>query len=59
MCEAACDALLGNEDTAGASARDGMLVARLVAPTGQALRAVLIRLIERLRGVPMPRVWTL
>jgi hypothetical protein len=34
-----------------------MLVARLIAPTGQTLRADLIRLVERLRGVRMPRVW--
>jgi urease accessory protein len=42
----------------GASAWNGMLVARLIAPTGQALRADLIRLVEALRGMPMPRVWT-
>ena len=59
MCEAACLVLSGNGDNAGASARDGMLVARLVARTGQALRADLVRLIERLRGVAMPRVWSL
>ncbi len=59
MCEAACHALSGSADTAGASARDGMLVARLIARTGHALRADLIRLIECLRGVAMPRVWTL
>jgi len=59
MCEAACDALPGNEGNAGVSARDGMLVARLVARTGQALRTDLVRLIECLRGVPMPRVWSL
>jgi urease accessory protein len=40
------------------SAWNGMLVARLIAPTGQALRADLMRLVEALRGEPMPRVWT-
>lgn len=42
---------------AGASAWNGMLVARLLAPTGQALRADLIRLVASLRREPMPRVW--
>jgi urease accessory protein len=42
----------------GASAWNGMLVARIVAPGGQALRATMIRLIEALRGRPMPRVWS-
>jgi urease accessory protein len=41
----------------GASAWNGMLVARLIAPGGQALRADLMRLIEALRERPMPRVW--
>jgi urease accessory protein len=51
------DALAGAEGEGGASAWNGMLVARLIAPTGQTLRSDLIRLVERLRGVPMPRVW--
>jgi urease accessory protein len=55
--DAARDALAGAEGESGASAWNGMLVARLIAPTGQALRSDLIRLIERLRGAPMPRVW--
>jgi urease accessory protein len=42
---------------AGISGWNGMLVARLIAPGGQALRADLVRLIECLRGLPMPRVW--
>ncbi|CAN5170432.1 urease accessory protein UreD [soil metagenome] len=42
---------------AGASAWNGMLVARLLAPGGAPLRAALIRLIESLRGLSMPRVW--
>lgn len=41
----------------GASAWNGMLVARLIAPTGHALRADLVRLIEAIRGRQMPRVW--
>jgi urease accessory protein len=51
------DTLAGAEGEGGASAWNGMLVARLIAPTGQSLRSDLIRLIERLRGVAMPRVW--
>ncbi len=42
---------------AGTSAWNGILVARLIAPGGQALRAGLVRLIETLRGRSMPRVW--
>ena len=41
----------------GASAWNGMLVARLIAATGQDLRAGLMRLIEALSGRPLPRVW--
>lgn len=43
---------------AGASARDGVLVVRMVAPTGQALRRALIRFLTDFRG-PLPRVWTM
>ncbi|HZP19826.1 MAG TPA: urease accessory protein UreD [Bauldia sp.] len=43
---------------AGASAWNGILVARMLAAGGQPLRAALVRLIESLRGVPMPRVWS-
>jgi urease accessory protein len=50
-------ALLDNAGEAGVSAWNGMLVARLLAPVGQALRADITRLIETLRGRPMPRVW--
>lgn len=42
----------------GVSAWNGMLVARLVAADGETLRAGLIRLIETLRGRPMPRLWS-
>jgi urease accessory protein len=55
--EAARETLRHGQGEGGASAWNGMLVARLVAPTGQSLRADLIRLIERLRGARMPRVW--
>lgn len=41
----------------GVSAWNGMLVARILATGGQALRAALVALIETLRGTPMPRVW--
>ena len=55
--DTARDALAGAEGEGGASAWNGMLLARLIAPTGQILRSDLIRLIERLRCAPMPRVW--
>lgn len=42
---------------AGVSAWNGILVARLIAPDGQALRADLTRLIVALRQANMPRVW--
>jgi urease accessory protein len=57
MIEAAHETLHDGQSEGGASAWNGMLVARLVAPSGQSLRADLIRLIERLRGARMPRVW--
>jgi urease accessory protein len=56
--EAARAALADAAGEAGASAWNGMLVARLVAPAGAALRHDLIRLIETLRGAAMPRVWS-
>ncbi len=49
--------LLDSAGEAGVSAWNGMLVARLIAPDGQALRADVTRLIETLRGRAMPRVW--
>ena len=55
--DAARAALEDTKGEAGASAWNGMLVARFVAPAGDALRHDLIRLIETLRGAPMPRVW--
>jgi urease accessory protein len=56
--DAAREALRSALGEGGASAWNGMLVARLIAPGGQVLRADLIRLIETLRGTPMPRMWT-
>ncbi len=42
----------------GASAWDGLLVARILAPSGMALRAAVIAGIQALRGGrPLPRVW--
>jgi urease accessory protein len=55
--DAARAALADAVGEAGASAWNGMLVARMIAPSGQALRHDLIRLIETLRGAAMPRVW--
>ncbi len=51
-------ALSGAGGEAGASAWNGVLVARLLAPDGHTLRADLTRLIETLRGTTMPRTWT-
>ena len=51
-------ALIDSAGEAGVSAWNGMLVARLIAPDGQALRTDVVRLIETLRGRAMPRVWT-
>ncbi|MEC4593916.1 urease accessory protein UreD [Nitrospirillum amazonense] len=42
---------------AGASAWNGLLALRLVAPDGQTLLRALTPLIEFLRGAPVPRVW--
>ncbi len=50
-------ALIDSAGEAGVSAWNGMLVARLIAGDGRALRADVVRLIETLRGRPMPRVW--
>ncbi|MEJ0098069.1 MAG: urease accessory protein UreD [Bauldia sp.] len=55
--DAARAALADAAGEAGASAWNGMLAARLIAATGQDLRADLMRLIIALRGATMPRVW--
>jgi urease accessory protein len=41
----------------GASAFDGLLVMRMVAPSGFALRETLLRLLEHCAGAKLPRVW--
>jgi urease accessory protein len=55
--DTARNALADANGEAGVSAWNGMLVARLIAATGQALRADLMRLIIALRRASMPRVW--
>ena len=52
-------ALEGMPGEAGVSGFDGILVARMIAGGGQALRALAIRAATTLRGSPMPRVWNL
>jgi urease accessory protein len=52
-------ALDGMPGEAGVSAFDGLLVARMIAASGQPLRAMAIRAVSLLRGAPMPRVWNL
>ena len=54
---AAREALAGAAGEVGASAWNGMLVARLLAVDSYALRADLTRLFETLRGTTMPRTW--
>jgi urease accessory protein len=49
-------ALAGATSECGATAYDGMLLARFLSPDPQALRADLIRYAEALRG-PLPRSW--
>jgi urease accessory protein len=55
--DAAREALASATCEVGASAWNGMLVARLAAAEGQRLRTALVGLIERLRGVTMPGTW--
>lgn len=50
-------ALDGAPCECGATAFDGMLLARFLAADPQALRSALSRFIERFRGTPMPRSW--
>jgi urease accessory protein len=59
--EAALDAVraaLEGAD-AGASAWDGILMARIVAPDGQALRRVVVAVLGVLRSESLPRLWAL
>jgi urease accessory protein len=55
--DAARQAIASPSGEAGVSAWNGILVARLIAATGQALRTDLMRLIETLRDGTIPRVW--
>jgi urease accessory protein len=52
-------ALEGMAGEAGVSAFDGLLAARMIAPSGQALRAMAVRAMITIRAAAMPRVWTL
>jgi urease accessory protein len=54
----AAAALEGEPIDAGASAFDGMLVARLVCASPSRLRAALIEAMLALRGREAPRVWS-
>jgi urease accessory protein len=49
-------AALGDAE-AGASAWDGLLVARVLAPSGAGLRRVVTRVLDSVRNRPLPRVW--
>lgn len=56
--DAARAALQDGAGESGVSAWNGILVARLIAAGGEALRADLVRLLETLRGAPLPRLWS-
>ncbi len=45
------------EVAGGASAWNGMLVARALSPSPRALRAAIVHLLSGLRGRPLPRLW--
>lgn len=53
------DNLVGEDVDAGCSAFDGLLVARVLARHGQALRQTLEPLLVHLLDGPLPRVWSL
>lgn len=55
----AARALIPEGTEAGISALPGLLVARFLAPSSQALRGALIPLIRHFRAGPVPRVWQL
>jgi urease accessory protein len=57
MRDTARAALEGAASECGASAWNGMLVARFISPDPQVLRADIVRFLERFRGAPMPRSW--
>ena len=49
----------GMAGEAGVSGLEGVTVVRLLAASGQALRALAVRAATIVRGAPMPRVWSL
>ncbi len=55
--DAARAALDLSEVSGGASAWNGMLVARALSPSPWALRAAIVRLLSGLRGRALPRLW--
>jgi urease accessory protein len=55
--EARIDAVRAALADAASSAWNGMVVVRFLSRSAQALRADLVRFLERLRGTPMPRSW--
>jgi len=57
LVDAARETLACGQGEGGASAWDGLLVARLLGSSALALRNDLTALVERLRGLAMPRVW--
>lgn len=57
LIEPARAALADASCSCGATAFDGMLLARFIGRDSQALRSVLVRFLERLRGEPVPRSW--
>ena len=59
LLDAAREALRGTQGRAAASAWNGLLIARFLAPDGMTLRGDLIPLLAALRGGrDLPRVWT-
>ena len=56
--DAARLALAGAEVTAGASAWDGLMVARATSPSPERLRAAIVALLSSLRGRALPRLWS-
>ena len=54
---AAADGACAETETFGVSARDGILVARLLAHSPARLRASIIALLAALRRAPLPRIW--
>ena len=51
-------ALTSTDVTAGASAWNGLLVARATSPSPERLRAAIVALLASLRGRALPRLWS-